>query len=502
MDVAPIVVDVRIEAPSGSAHDYATEVDSRDVRLRRTVRAAETYPADWAILPGTLTPAGDPLGVLVLTDLPCSPGVTARVRLIGMATVDDDRFLLAVLADDAAVTDVTTWRQVRADVRATIEALLARPRGASRPSVQWVGPAEAAVVVRDARLAARMARAEFHATQGRAPAWKAADTTAPEDDHVHTRPESGLLKLPFRFQEYVARLLVPQERILAFVPRPPERHRVHLPFGRRRDREEGLLVVTDQEILWIEDVLAAPIDVTGYGYVATSVPLERLTAATLTPDHATIELVVEATTPGGASAPIALTFPQASVGLLRDAVGTIEPFLAARTGTALMRIAHPADDEVPLADLVNTNDETTTAAVEAWQWDLAGILSGTERIVAKAVVPGWSASDGVPRLWLVTDERLLEVRGDTSTGTASRSWSAGDLCGVRLTYSVFESSMQFDWQNRAAVVPERFVFPLTASASFTRVFVAIRRIMVGRCGFHVGHARRAADSRERDVAAV
>ena len=45
MDDSQLTVDVRIEAPSGDAHEYVADPDSRDVRLRRTLRAASAYPA-------------------------------------------------------------------------------------------------------------------------------------------------------------------------------------------------------------------------------------------------------------------------------------------------------------------------------------------------------------------------------------------------------------------------------------------------------------------------
>jgi hypothetical protein len=281
-------------------------------------------------------------------------------------------------------------------------------------------------------------------------------------------------------------------------------------LGRRVRAEEGVLVATDQQVLWIRDVLAAPVDIVGYGYVARSVPVERLAAARLHTGDSGCRVEIESRSSRSAAWTLEVAFPAASLGLVRDVAAVIRQFADAREPAALMRLAAPPADEGPLSRLVEGGDHATRSATDEWERRLPELLAPDERAVARAVVPAWAARDGVPALWVVTNRRLLHLTA-APADVAPRSWRTADVGAVTVTHSVFESSLQFEWANAIERGSERLVFPLVAAGAFTRLFVAVRRAMVGREGFLVldeaevedpADADRAGSGRSRAAQAV
>ena len=92
----------------------------------------------------------------------------------------------------------------------------------------------------------------------------------------HAQAEYLIRFVPQRFQEALADLLLEDERLLAFVERPLLRHRAGLLGMQNWRSNEGLLVVTDRQVLWLRDFLAPGSGFLPGGYIAHSAPLERL----------------------------------------------------------------------------------------------------------------------------------------------------------------------------------------------------------------------------------
>lgn len=483
IDSTALLVEARIEVPSGDSHVYVPDPDSPAVRLHHTLRTGVSYPADWAVVPGTLTPDGQPLGVVLITDIPCAAGAIARVRVIGLLCTDRERFLVAVLADDPKTEEITCWEQLALETRRAIEALFAAPSGTTSAgsSLRWLGSEPAAQALSEARLAARLAEADYHASRGRAPAWKA-PVAAGSDAVGHSESEALVYQLPYRFQERAARLLLPTERILAFAPRPRGTGDGRRLFGRSDHREAGVLIVTDQQVLWLEDLPTSALDVESYGYVAQSIPLERLTAVAVRKDPAKAVVEFSAQASGGSHFSLAVAFPAVSAGVAEETARAARMFVECRGQIALMRLARLAEDNQDWLDLVERDDQATRSAVDGWRQELANILSEDETVVAKAIIPAWFALDGRPVAWLATTSRLLAVPAPHARAR-HQSWPAAAIGAVRLIDSVFESALAFEWWDGAKTVPERFVFPLVSAAQFLRLFVAVRQIMVGPAGF-------------------
>src|SRR5438477_8136779 len=84
-------VEAIVEIPRGSRNKYEFDQDTGTIRLDRVLFSAVHYPGDYGFIPGTLSPDGDPLDVLILVEEPTFPGCRVRVRLIGVLLMQDDQ---------------------------------------------------------------------------------------------------------------------------------------------------------------------------------------------------------------------------------------------------------------------------------------------------------------------------------------------------------------------------------------------------------------------------
>ncbi len=94
---------VIIETPKGQGQKYDFDPSSGHFILKKVMPAGLVFPFDFGFLPGTVGGDGDPLDVLVLSELETFPGCIIECRLIGVITAEqrerdgkkmrNDRFL-------------------------------------------------------------------------------------------------------------------------------------------------------------------------------------------------------------------------------------------------------------------------------------------------------------------------------------------------------------------------------------------------------------------------
>lgn len=101
---APEEFHVVIEIPMGGAPvKYELDKDSGALFVDRFMGTAMYYPANYGYVPATLSNDGDPVDVLVLTQVPLMAGCVINVRPIGVLNMTDekgeDAKLLAVPTD-------------------------------------------------------------------------------------------------------------------------------------------------------------------------------------------------------------------------------------------------------------------------------------------------------------------------------------------------------------------------------------------------------------------
>jgi inorganic pyrophosphatase len=86
----PSTINVVIEVPSGSSVKYEVDTETGFVFVDRFLYTATHYPFNYGFIPQTREEDGDPLDVVVLTQLSVYPMSVIRSRPIGMLVTEDE----------------------------------------------------------------------------------------------------------------------------------------------------------------------------------------------------------------------------------------------------------------------------------------------------------------------------------------------------------------------------------------------------------------------------
>jgi len=296
-DVLKDTAEVVVLRPKGTYNDFVFDERLRAVRLKRVVHLAESV-AEVGEVRGAWGADDNPFQALVFTALPTLPGCIVRGHVEGALegrTIEGARHALVLSA--LGQGDAQSQETLASQMLETAAALLGW-----RPSTQvgWLEKEAALALLWEGRQRLLADRARRRAPRHGA-AWKAQPGERPRDGSVYTEPhtwaERMVASLPFRFQRYVQDELLGEERILFFVERPPFR-----PPGarwgvlRRQRLSEGLLIVTDRQLLFMEDALPPDITMVDWGYIARTTAVERIQGAELRaePDCAALHVWVQA----------------------------------------------------------------------------------------------------------------------------------------------------------------------------------------------------------------
>ncbi len=105
-----LVVDAKIEIPTGSQNKYEYDEEKGAYVLDRVLYSPMHYPTEYGYIDQTLALDGDPLDILVLTTFPTFPGCIIQSRVIGVLVMSDDKGqdekLLAVPTEDPRWNEV------------------------------------------------------------------------------------------------------------------------------------------------------------------------------------------------------------------------------------------------------------------------------------------------------------------------------------------------------------------------------------------------------------
>jgi len=323
--------------PRGTYNDFVFDERLRMVRLKGVVRRADSV-AEVGEVRGAWDSDGEPFQALVFTALPTLPGCIVRGHVAGALegrTAEGARH--ALVLSTVRHGDAPSQEMLAGQVLPTAVALLGW-----RPSTQvrWLEKDAALALLWEGRQRLLADRARQRPARHGA-AWKAQPGERPRDGSVYTEPhtwaERMVGSLPFRFQRYVQDELLEEERILFFVERPPFR-----PPGarwgllRRQRLSEGLLIVTDRQLLFMEDALPPDITMVDWGYIARTTAVERIQSAELRaePDRAVLHVRVHAQ---AGSEHFSVPFPPEC----RDPLAEVESLLrsfASPEGSAVRRL--------------------------------------------------------------------------------------------------------------------------------------------------------------------
>ena len=87
----PDDVNVVVEIPQGGEPvKYEFDKETGALRVDRFLHTAMFYPGNYGFIPGTLSRDGDPLDVLVVTQVPVVAGAVIRFRPVGALVMEDD----------------------------------------------------------------------------------------------------------------------------------------------------------------------------------------------------------------------------------------------------------------------------------------------------------------------------------------------------------------------------------------------------------------------------
>ena len=97
------VINAIVEITSGSKNKYEIDKKSGRIKLDRVINSSNVYPAEYGTIEETLSPDGDPLDILILSNEKTYPGCIIPARVLGYLDMVDNGLLYYKLI---AVVDV------------------------------------------------------------------------------------------------------------------------------------------------------------------------------------------------------------------------------------------------------------------------------------------------------------------------------------------------------------------------------------------------------------
>jgi inorganic pyrophosphatase len=113
---SPEIVSGVIEIPKASRAKYELDKDSGMLKLDRVLYSSMYYPANYGFIPQTYCDDGDPLDILVLSNITIQPLCIVRAKVVGVMQMLDggeaDDKIIAMAADDISVSHINDISQL------------------------------------------------------------------------------------------------------------------------------------------------------------------------------------------------------------------------------------------------------------------------------------------------------------------------------------------------------------------------------------------------------
>lgn len=404
------------------------------LRLKSIVRETPAC-ADLGECPRVVDEHGDALRALIVRSVPLAPGVRVQVRALGLLhDLSGSPILVGAPVADNGAAPADLER-----LRPQLERLVQGEAGYGQASWTWSDARAAATYIQEATARAARARSGRRAIS----AWETlTDATATGASIA----EAQVAKLPARFQDFVREQLDPLERISLFAHRPQSKPR--RPFA--QPIREALFVLTDQQILWLEDVRALGSDMQWWGYDARALPLERIAALRRVDTPHGVQLHFRS---DAAGEELALELPTSASAVAADMETRIRRFIERPRPLPRRIYAHPErpdplvlptgwPDAEPIArGLLQEITQEREAAPVLAAFVVPGRMHGEARALLALYpgellylpVPGERARPEVFPLW---DIAWIELRRSLITshlkivGAEPRTWTSASLVPV------------------------------------------------------------------------
>ena len=474
-----LTVNVRIEEPGGAFNTYSYDHQRGTLRLAGVHQQPYSGVERGTVL-NTLTEDGGPLEALIPATSPTSKGCIVEARVLGgiqVSTLEaQGLFLVGVPTADPARAEVCDAAELSPAERQAIDS--AASFGLQRVFLRWVPPPEAEARVREATKAYWQDKAEAESRVRYVAAWKAQPLSSrwagDDEAETHTWAEYLIPSLPFRFQKYVEEMLLPDERILFFVERPS-----FVPGGvwgvlRRQMLRQGLLVITDRQVMAMLDSLPPDSTMVDWGYIAKASAVERVTGTWLDSGDSTCEIGFAFDSAGGVER-YTMTFPATHSEALQEAVNLLERFVHPSAPTAARRLYDQKPASNPSKD---QGEETDVVEKYPHLGDLLSRIAGTEEVVAVAAARPVEGRGLGPALVLTATKLVLFPGGSRKDLQPScREYPVAGISSVELTQSLISCRFEVFVPAMEEVdkVTLRYYYP--DAPPFLKAFIALRHLL-------------------------
>lgn len=545
----PMVIDVQVRQPQHDCPIYRWDVQHACLRLTGMYHAEPGLPADLAIL--RLSEQLE-LPVLLLTPSSIAPYTIVEACLLGAispnnhgSTAQEEAFpasgwfFVACVQADAQSDPPSSLSVLPPAQREALKTYVQTQTQTQQGDPQTtrslaVCDAEtAAHLLRETRLLLkRQQRAQPTKTTWlvreeveKPVAWRAVeglseimrwqvqhDAVFAQSEHApHTQANALIRFVPQRFQHALARLLLDDEYLLAFVERPLLRHRTGWLGTKTWRANEGLFVVTDRHILWLRDFLSPGTTFLDGGYIAHMAPLERLQDVVIlppgkAPDELTgrldeevspyQRLVISVTSATGAEHfvvefPVNAEFEKA----LRHITGIQRAFLPRRDGAQdrrLRRVPHVerwTPQGVEAEKLIGLGGIVPAPIAQRLERQLAELQQTLhEEILVSVLIPALEDYKSPARLIALSQNGLLvieepgrgsrQIAGATEHPLLVHRYELPTISSVQLRYSLMGSGLsifvpQPDGQTQNLMFP----FHSPAIAWFLPLFTRLHLLL-------------------------
>jgi hypothetical protein len=456
------LVTFRVIQPRQPTYHYAWDAQQLRLRVDGLARPEHDLAADYGVVQSavwghTLMPG------LLFGSGPVAPDAVVQGHVMGGLRLASTREVLLLVANSVdpawassnGATD-EVWQQAEAAAK-----LLHPGEQTGR-----IGAAEALEIMRERQRRARVEAAGSQRSAGRA--WQALGGIGQrplELRHTYSPAEYSLWRLPWRFQTYAPDLVVDDERVHYFIHRPERRGGLL----KRTALNEGLLMLTDRQVLFMEDAIPPGLAMARWGYLAKSIAVERLAAVDVRHHRSQAQLLVTSAGNSGHETS-AIPFAAEAADRVELAAELLRPFLPGRQPRAILRLydvqpprglrsIHP-----PHVDAAYIQDDVLAARRRFESNAQLG-----EPILADALVPPMERDQATrwlavtpSRLVLVTEamERVLEV-------------CFGDVTSIELQYCLMGSFLRVNSGRRSWQIS----FYSTWFPPFHSVYFAARQCM-------------------------
>ena len=89
-----------VETPKGSAQKYDYDEKNKWFELKKVMPAGMVFPFDFGFIPGTKGGDGDPLDVIIISELKSFPGCAMECRIIGGILAEQTEINKRVVRND------------------------------------------------------------------------------------------------------------------------------------------------------------------------------------------------------------------------------------------------------------------------------------------------------------------------------------------------------------------------------------------------------------------